>query len=53
MSNDQTHDWFIKGFGSKGSLQYREYECCRKCGTMRRRDRKNLACKGIVKVTLR
>lgn len=43
--DDATHDWFVpEGIG---------YECCRKCGIVRRRDRKNKACKGVVRIGLR
>lgn len=37
-----THDWFKPDF--------LEYECCRKCGIVRRRDDKNKPCKGVVKL---
>lgn len=41
----EAHDWFIpKGIA---------YECCRKCGIVRRRDDKNSPCKGVVKIVLR
>ena len=45
MMSDETHDWFIPEFIG--------YECCRKCGVVRRADRKNSTCKGVVKVGLR
>jgi len=39
---DATHDWFIPKFIG--------YECCRRCGIVRRSDRQNTRCKGTVKV---
>lgn len=39
------HDWF-----TYGRLQW---ECCRKCGIVRRLDGKNSPCRGVVKVELR
>lgn len=40
---DATHDWF----------HYMTFECCRKCGIVRRRDRKNKPCPGPVRLDLR
>jgi hypothetical protein len=45
MSGDETHDWFVPDFIG--------YECCRKCGIVRRKDRKNKPCRGVVKIDLR
>lgn len=39
------HEWFVPEFIG--------YECCRKCGIVRRRDDKNNPCRGKVRVTLR
>lgn len=39
---DETHDWFVPDFIG--------YECCRRCGIMRRYDRKNRPCRGPVSV---
>ena len=45
MSDVHKHEWFTPdGF---------TFECCRKCGIVRRRDDKNKPCPGVVKVTLR
>ena len=37
------HDWWV----------WRGMTCCKKCGIIRRRDGKNKACRGVVKVALR
>jgi hypothetical protein len=39
------HDWFMPDFIG--------YECCRKCGIVRRSNGKNNPCPGIVRVALR
>lgn len=36
------HDWFTPEFLT--------FECCRKCGFIRRRDGKNKPCRGVVRV---
>lgn len=43
--NEDAHDWFVPEFIG--------YECCRKCGIVRRADDKNKPCKGVVRVALR
>lgn len=40
-----SHDWFMPNF--------LRYECCWKCGIVRRSDDKNKPCKGVVRVELR
>lgn len=45
MTQSEKHDWF--------KPQFVGYECCRKCGIIRRADDKNKPCKGIVRVALR
>lgn len=40
-----THDWFKPDF--------LDYECCRKCGIVKRADGKNKECRGIVRVEMR
>ena len=45
IDGDATHDWFLpKVVG---------YQCCRKCGVVRRYDHKNKPCEGQVRVGLR
>lgn len=39
------HDWFVPKFIG--------YECCRKCGYVRRADDKNKPCRGVVTVSVR
>jgi hypothetical protein len=39
------HDWFVPSFIG--------YECCRKCGIVRRRDDRNKPCRGRVVLSLR
>lgn len=39
------HDWFVPEFIG--------YECCRKCGIVKRRDGKNKPCRGVVTLSLR
>lgn len=39
------HDWFKPDF--------LKWECCRKCGIVRRADDKNNPCRGVVRVGLR
>ena len=51
-SADDTHDWHTRTFCPAGP-KARKIECCRTCGIVRRADHKNLACKGVVKVSLR
>ncbi len=41
----ETHDWFRPDFI--------DYDCCRKCGIVRRRDGKNRPCRGIARIGLR
>lgn len=45
QAGDETHDWFVPDFIG--------YECCRRCGIVRRCDRKNRPCRGVVKLALR
>lgn len=41
----RAHEWFVPEFIG--------YECCRKCGIVRRRDDENKPCRGVARVTLR
>lgn len=40
---DETHYWIQRG----------HFEACKLCGIVRRRDRRNTACKGPVKIKVR
>ena len=43
--SDTEHDWFKPDFLA--------YECCRKCGIVKRADGGNGPCKGVVRVEMR
>lgn len=45
MTGRGEHDWFVPKFIG--------YECCRKCGIVRRADDKNKPCRGRVTLSLR